>query len=79
MMTMIIHSHMRIERGVNMKNYLYKITYTAKMEGANIVGELSICAKTDFEAYTFALASIYTKLPTNATLYNIHLGEKKEL
>lgn len=62
-----------------MKKYLYTITYTAKMKGADIVGELSICAKTDFEAYTFAIASIYTKLPTEATLYNIHLGVKKEL
>jgi hypothetical protein len=62
-----------------MKNYLYTITYTARAKGSDIVGELTICAKTDFEAYTFAVSSIYTKLPTQATLYNIHLGVKKEL
>ena len=62
-----------------MKGYLYTIIYTARTEGADIRGELSIWAKTDFEAYTFAVSSIYTKLPTQATLYNIHLGVKKEL
>lgn len=62
-----------------MKNYTYTITYIARIDEDNIVGELSICAKTDFEAYTFALSSIYTKLPTKAILFQIHLGDKKEL